>query len=62
MSARKALAVSPDGPAHIVVTFTRGLAIMERVYGDRKRLSATAEALVEAIVRAKVHGGNRRSN
>jgi len=58
-AARKALAVPPDEATHIVVTFTRGLAIMERVYGDRKRLSATAEALVQAMVRVKVHGSNR---
>jgi TetR/AcrR family transcriptional regulator, transcriptional repressor for nem operon len=48
---RKDLVVQPEDAAHIVVTFTRGLAVMERVYRDRERLSETAEALVEALVR-----------
>lgn len=58
-AARKALAVAPEEAAHIVVTFTRGLAIMERVYGDRERLLATAEALVEALIRPATTRGRR---
>jgi TetR/AcrR family transcriptional repressor of nem operon len=58
---RKALAVQPDDAAQIVVTFTRGLAVMERVYRDRERLSETAEALVEALVRRGTTRGWRRS-
>ena len=58
-AARKALAVTPDEAAHVVVTFTRGLAVMERVYGDRKRLSVTAAALVETLMRPAAVRGRR---
>src|SRR3954467_2698534 len=58
---RKSLVVEPDDAARIVVTFTRGLAVMERVYRDRERLSKAAEALVEALVRREAGGGRRRS-
>jgi AcrR family transcriptional regulator len=54
---RKGLVVQPDDAARIVVTFTRGLAVMERVYRDRERLSETAEALVEALVRRETTRG-----
>ncbi|TDD49372.1 TetR/AcrR family transcriptional regulator [Kribbella antibiotica] len=35
--------------ARLVVTTTRGLAVLERVYGDPERLRATARTLVQAI-------------
>jgi TetR/AcrR family transcriptional repressor of nem operon len=58
---RKALVVQPDDAARIAVTFTRGLAVMERVYRDRQRLSETAEALVEALVRRETTRGRGHS-
>jgi len=58
---RKGLVVQPDAAARIVVTFTRGLAVMERVYRDRERLSETAEALVEALVRRETARGRGHS-
>jgi TetR/AcrR family transcriptional repressor of nem operon len=58
---RKALVVQPGDAARIVVTFTRGLAVMERVYRDRERLSETAEALVEALLRRETTRGRGHS-
>jgi AcrR family transcriptional regulator len=48
--ARAQLAVPPQQAASIIVTMTRGIAVMERVYGDTKALRQTAFALVEALV------------
>jgi len=47
--ARTRLAVTPDQAADLVVTFTRGLAVMERVYQDATYLRNTAAALVQAL-------------
>jgi TetR/AcrR family transcriptional repressor of nem operon len=49
--ARKALALAPAEAALVVVTFTRGLAVMERVYHSRKRLRDAAHGLVQALMR-----------
>jgi hypothetical protein len=43
------LAVTPDQAADLVVTFTRGLAVMERVYQDASYLRNTAAALVQVL-------------
>ena len=43
------LALEPADAAGVVVTFTRGLAVMERVYGDRNVLLRNAEALTRAL-------------
>ncbi len=48
---RADLAVAPDRAARVVVTFTRGLAVMERLDGDRDGLAALADALVTSLVR-----------
>jgi len=50
-AARARLAVSPDEAADLVVTFTRGLAVMERVYQDAAHLDRIASALVRALFR-----------
>jgi AcrR family transcriptional regulator len=44
-----ALKIAPDAAADLVVTFTRGLAVMERVYRDESRLRRTAATLVELL-------------
>jgi TetR/AcrR family transcriptional regulator, transcriptional repressor for nem operon len=44
------LALGPAEAAGVVVTFTRGLAVMERIYGDRQGLLRGAEALTRALV------------
>jgi len=44
------LAVPPKQAADLIVTMTRGIAVMERVYGDTKRLKQTASTLVDALV------------
>lgn len=50
-AARARLAVSPDEAADLVVTFTRGLAVMERVYQDPAHLDRIAATLVRALFR-----------
>lgn len=47
---RHQLNLTPEATAQLVVTFTRGLAVMERVHGDRRRLQRNADALVETLV------------
>ena len=48
--ARQSLALAPRRAARIVVTFSRGLAVMERVYHQPAELTDAAEALVDALV------------
>jgi AcrR family transcriptional regulator len=45
------LAVEPREAARLIVAMTRGLAVLERVYGDPARLRETATALVTSIMR-----------
>ncbi len=47
---RRQLAVDPAQAALVVVTFTRGIAVMERVYGDRRQLMRAAEGLIAGLV------------
>jgi TetR/AcrR family transcriptional regulator, transcriptional repressor for nem operon len=49
--ARKRLALDAAATARIVVTFSRGLAVMERVHRDPERLRRSAAALIDALVR-----------
>ena len=48
---RESLTIHPDNAAQLVMTFTRGLAVMERVHHDPKQLRALSRSLVEVIVR-----------
>ncbi|MGF6232446.1 TetR/AcrR family transcriptional repressor of nem operon [Inquilinus ginsengisoli] len=50
-ASRARLAVTPDEAADLVVTFTRGLAVMERVYQDATHLDRIASALMRALFR-----------
>ena len=50
-SLQAGLALEPAQAAMVVVTFTRGLAVMERVHGDREALSRAAGGLIQALVR-----------
>lgn len=50
---RNRLVLGPEETAEILVTFTRGLAVMERIYGDDARLPDRAAALVRALVRRR---------
>lgn len=52
-SAGQKLTLPPSQAAEVIVTFTRGLAVMERVHRDPKRLSDTAAALIKALVVSK---------
>lgn len=47
--ARAGLALPPMEAARLIVTFTRGLAVMERVHGDATRLRATARDLARLL-------------
>ena len=44
------LALAPDEVAQVMVTFTRGLAVMERIYQEPERLRTTADSLVRLLV------------
>lgn len=45
-----ALRVPPAEAAQLIVTFTRGLVVIERVYQDEARLHATADMLVALLL------------
>ncbi|WP_242180410.1 TetR/AcrR family transcriptional regulator [Saccharopolyspora soli] len=45
-----ALAVDPRDAARLVVTTTRGIAVMERVHHDREQLANIAKTLVDSLV------------
>lgn len=47
---RPQLTLAPAEAAAVVVTFTRGLAVMERVHGDQAALLRAADALIRALV------------
>ncbi|MCD9120426.1 MULTISPECIES: TetR/AcrR family transcriptional regulator [Cupriavidus] len=44
------LALPPRQAARLIVTFTRGLVVVERVYQDEKRLRATADNLIAVLL------------
>jgi len=44
------LAVPPREAARLIVTLTRGLVVVERVYGDEKRMRATAELAIGLLL------------
>lgn len=44
------LMCSPEDAAHLIVTFTRGLVVIERVYQDKARMLATADSLIALLV------------
>lgn len=48
--AQQKLSIPPQQAAKLVVTMTRGIAVMERVYSDPKSLKETASALVDTLV------------
>lgn len=45
------LTLPPDEVANLLVTFTRGLAVMERLYGDEAQLRDTASAMTRILIR-----------
>lgn len=51
--ANEKLTLPPAQAAEVIVTFTRGLAVMERVHRNPKRLNENAAALVKALVVSK---------
>jgi TetR/AcrR family transcriptional repressor of nem operon len=48
--AKKRLAIPAPQAAKLIVTMTRGIAVMERIYDDPKSLRQTAAALVDALL------------
>lgn len=48
-ASRSAVAIDPKIGGNLLVTFTRGLAVMERIYGDKARLTRTAASLVDLL-------------
>lgn len=56
------LVLTPAETARVAVTFTRGLAVMERIYGDPARLMASANALVRSLTAGRPAApSNRRA-
>ena len=51
---RPQLGIAPAAAARVIVTFTRGLAVMERVGNDRNDLMAMAQTFVAALIAAPV--------
>ena len=47
---RSRLAISPAEAARVLITMTRGIVVMERVYQDADRLRATAASLIDALL------------
>lgn len=52
-SLRAGLVLASEETADLIITFARGLAVMERIEGDAGRLRAMAEALVRTLVRPR---------
>jgi len=50
---KAALSITPSAAADLIVTFTRGLAVMERIHHDRKHLKQTAGHFVQTLFRPK---------
>ena len=48
--ARSRLAIPPAEAARVLITMTRGIVVMERVYQDPERLRATARSLIDALL------------
>lgn len=48
--ARSRLAIPPAEAARLLITLTRGIVVMERVYQDPERLRATATSLIDALL------------
>jgi TetR/AcrR family transcriptional repressor of nem operon len=57
---RAQLSLEPAQAAMVVVTFTRGVAVMERVYGDRDALLQAADSLIRSLARAGAPARGRR--
>jgi len=51
-AASRNLTLSPTQTAAVIVTFTRGLAVLERVHQDPKRLHHNAAALIKVLISA----------
>jgi TetR/AcrR family transcriptional repressor of nem operon len=47
---RSRLAIPPAEAARVLITMTRGIVVMERVYQDADRLRATAASLIDALL------------
>lgn len=48
------LALSPLDAARLIVTHTRGLVVIERVYGDEARMRSMADLLIQLLLKPKV--------
>ena len=49
-AARAQLKIAPREAARIAVTMTRGIAVMERIYGDRKRLKQISASFIDTLI------------
>jgi TetR/AcrR family transcriptional repressor of nem operon len=51
---RRQLVIPPADAARVLVTMTRGIVVMERVYQDPERLRATAASLIDVVLRPAI--------
>ncbi|WP_433275049.1 TetR/AcrR family transcriptional regulator [Pseudonocardia xinjiangensis] len=58
--ARPRLAIPPAETARVLITMTRGIVVMERVYQDPERLRATAASLIDALLSPEPGAGDPR--
>lgn len=52
---KKDLILSPEDTAKLVICFTRGLAVIERIKGDPHYLEGNAQSLLNALIRKDGH-------
>jgi len=50
---RAQLTMPPEQAVRLIVTTTRGIGVMERVYEDRKSLKLTTAALIDALLKGR---------
>ena len=50
MAARRKLGCDPGAAADLVITFTRGLAVMERAFHDPRHLEKMAQQFVRVLL------------
>lgn len=53
--ARSKLAIAPAEAARLIVTFTRGIVVIERIYQDADRLRATAALIIQLLLPSRGH-------
>ncbi|MEB0043544.1 MULTISPECIES: TetR/AcrR family transcriptional regulator [unclassified Pseudomonas] len=53
--ARSKLAIAPVDAARVIVTFTRGIVVLERIYQDVERLRKNADLIVQLLLPSRAN-------